>query len=253
MRRLATLIWVVVLVVAFCVVTTTPASAKKRRKFGRLKAPKNGIWLIHHYDNRAGQVTGGPDFDDSAETIFRGRIGGIGKVTVEQSAAWTWTTYQQDGAGRCALVYDITNPRTLVQIHTHAGVTTDPLGGLGTPDDVITGLRPLSAPNLTALGTHIFTGTVKITKKNGATINGEILGGTNCEVEIFDADKPLHDDPPWDFDHSDTRNTVTTVFKITGGTKRFSGLKGDGVLSFTYDTDEPHTLLDAHITIFKFK
>ncbi|MCH6567968.1 MAG: hypothetical protein IH801_06340, partial [Nitrospinae bacterium] len=90
-------------------------------------------------------------------------------------------------------------------------------------------------------------------KKSGATINGEILGGTNCEVKIFPVDEPLHTAFPWNFDHSDTINTVTTVFKITGGTKRFSGVKGDGVLVFTYDTDEPHTLLDAHITIFKFK
>ncbi|MCH7923538.1 MAG: hypothetical protein IH975_10975 [Nitrospinae bacterium] len=244
MRKLATLIAVAGLVVAFGVVTTTQAIAKPKRKFGRLKAPKDEIWLIHHYDNRTGDFSGAPVFEDSGETKFRGKIGGVGKATVEQSAAWTWTTYQQDGAGRCALVYDITNPRTLERIHTHQGVTTDPNG------NDISGDLPITPGDF---GTHEFTGTVKITKKSGATINGEILGGTNCEVKIFPIDEPLHDAPPWDFDHSDTRNTVTTVFKITGGTKKFAGIKGDGVLVFTYDTDEPHTLLDAHITIFKFK
>ena len=48
---------------------------------------------------RAGQVTGGPDFDDSAEVKFVGTVIGIGKVTVEQSAAWTFNTF-----ALCALV-----------------------------------------------------------------------------------------------------------------------------------------------------
>ncbi len=271
MRRLATLLAVAVLVVAFGVVTTTPASAKPKRKFGRLKAPKNGIWLIHHYDNRTSpftQVVGGPAFDDSGETKFRGRIGGVGRATVEQSAAWTFNSYALDGgvdpAGPCAVAYTSDNPRTLVRIHTHQGVSTENESGPltlipgsvknnpgGTPE------FPFAADGMGAnvldVGTHTFDGTITITKKSGATINGIILGGTNCEVEIFDADKPLHDAFPWDFDHTDTINTVTTVFKITGGTKRWSGVKGDGVLVFTYDTDEPHTLLEAHITIFKFK
>jgi len=268
MRKLATLIGVAVLVVAFGVVTTTPAIAKPKRKFGRLKAPKDGIWLIDHYDNRTGQVTGGPAFDDSAETIFRGRIGGVGRATVKQSAAWTFTTFAAAGAGPCALVYDSTNPRTLVRIHTHQGVSTENVSG---PLTLIDGSAvndpggitefPFAADGKGAdfgtsglnVGTHTFTGIIKITKKSGATINGIILGGTNCEVKVFTTEGGHPPAGVFDFTHSDTHNTVTTVFKITGGTKRFSGLKGDGVLVYTYDTFEPHTLLDAHITIFKFK
>ena len=255
MRRLATLIAVVGLVVVFGVVTTTPAIAKPKRKFGRLKAPKDGIWLIHHYDNRTGDFSGAPVFEDSGETKFRGRIGGIGKATVEQSAAWTWTTW--DPEHPCAAVYAPYNvydpgspfpPKILVRIHTHQGVTTDPGG------TVIGRKSPAPEPHfpidITGIGTHPFTGIIKITKKSGATINGAILGGYNCEVKIIPGS--IHG-APWDFSHTDTHNTVTTVFKITDGTKRFSGVKGDGVLSFTYDTFEPHTLLDAHITIFKFK
>ena len=272
MRRLATLIAVAGLVVAFGVVTTTPAIANPKRKFGRLTAPKDGIWLIHHYDNRNPpfapftQVTGGPDFDDSGEVKFSGRLRGR-KVTVEQSAVWTWTTFAAGfgaGAGPCAVAYDSTNPRTLVQIHTHQGVSTENVSG---PLTLIPGSAvndpggtpefPFSAVGIGAngldVGTHTFTGTIKIATKNRWTINGVILGGYNCEVKVFET---VGGHPPagvFDFTHTDTHNTVTTVFKITGGTKRFAGVSGDGVLVFTYDTFEPHTLLDAHITILVLK
>ena len=257
MRRLATLIAVAGLVVAFGVVTTTPAIANPKRKFRRLKAPKDGIWLIHHYDNRTGQVTDGPDFDDSGEVKFRGRLKGR-RVTVEQSAAWTFNSYRIEGgtggAGPCAVVYDTS--RVLVQIHTHQGVSTENVSG---PLTVIDGAEfPFDADGVGSdtpldVGTHTFTGTIKIATKNGWTINGIILGGYNCEVKVFET---VDGHPPagvFDFTHTDTHNTVTTVFKITGGTKRFAGVKGDGVLSFTYDTFEPHTLLDAHITILILK
>ncbi|MCH7768356.1 MAG: hypothetical protein IH828_05410 [Nitrospinae bacterium] len=263
MRRLATLLAVAVLVVAFGVVTTTPASAKPKRKFGRLKAPKNEIWLIHHYDNRTGDFSGAPVFEDSGETKFRGRIGGIGRATVEQSAAWTFNSYALDGgvdpAGPCALAYTSYNPRTLVRIHTHAGVSTENVTAPLTliPGDEFPFAADGKGDNFSSsgldVGTRTFTGIIKITKKNGATINGIILGGYNCEVKVFTT---VGGHPPagvFDFTHTDTHNTVTTVFKITGGTKKFAGASGDGVLSFTYDTDEPHTLLDAHITILILK
>ena len=104
--------------------------------FGTLAEPNGpASWLVNHYDNRTPpfssvtQVTGGPAFDDSAEVKFVGTVVGLGKVTVEQSAAWTFTTFAAAGAAPCALVYDSTNPRTLVQIHKHQGVSTENVTG----------------------------------------------------------------------------------------------------------------------------
>ena len=106
------------------------AGGRRHIGFGRLEEPNGpGSWLVNHYDNRGGQVTDGPVFDDSAEVKFTGRIAGIGRVMVEQSAAWTFTTFGAAGAGPCALVYDSTNPRTLVRIHTHQGVSTEDVSG----------------------------------------------------------------------------------------------------------------------------
>lgn len=267
MRRLVTLTAIVAFVGAFTF-ATAPAiaggkSGGKKQGFGRLDVPialpLDG-WLIHHYDNRTGQVTDGPDFDDSAEVIFEGTIIGIGLATVEQSAAWTFNSYALDGgpppplpnpAAPCALAYTSDNPRTLVRIHTHAGVSTE---NVTAPLTVIPGAEfPFSAAGVGSdvldVDTNTFTGTVKITDGDSDEINGNIKGGTNCEVKIFPFDEPLHTAPPWEANHSDTINTVTTVFEIVSGTGKFDEASGDGVLVFTYDTDEPHTLLHAHIAL----
>ena len=219
--------------------------------FGQLEEPNGpSSWLVNHYDNRAGQVTGGPAFDDSAEVEFVGTVVGIGKVTVEQSAAWTWTTFQAAGAGPCALVYDNTNPRTLVRIHTHQGVSTENVTG---PLTLIPGSEfPFSAVGVGAgglnVGTQTFTGTFKVTKTNGDTITGIVEGGTNCEVQAFQT-VGGHTPGVYDFTHTDTNNTVQTALEITGGTGKFAGATGTGVLVFSYDTFEPHGLLHAHIVL----
>lgn len=233
--------------------------------FGQLKEPNGpASWLVNHYDNRAGQVTGGPAFDDSAEVKFVGTIAGIGKVTVEQSAAWTWETYGDEGAGPCALAYDNTNTRTLVRIHTHQGVSTENVSG---PLTLIPGSAvnnpggttefPFAADGKGAnfgvsgldVGIHTFTGTFTVTQQDGDTITGIIKGGTNCEVASF---LSVGGHPPagvFDFDHFDTNNTVQTALEITGGTGEFAGSTGTGVLVFSYDTFEPHGLLNAHIVL----
>ena len=51
------------------------------------------------------------------------------------------------------------------------------------------------------------------------------------------------------FTHDDTNNTVQTALEITGGTGKFAGATGTGVLVFRYDTFEPHNLLHAHIVL----
>ena len=53
----------------------------------------------------------------------------------------------------------------------------------------------------------------------------------------------------FDFPHTDTNNTVQTALEITAGTGEFVGATGTGTLAFTYDTFEPHGLLDAHIVL----
>ena len=129
MRKLATFISVLAFAAAVSLSSIGSARAGEGNTgFGRLQEPNGpGSWLVNHYDNRAGQVTSGPAFDDSAEVKFVGTVVDIGEVTVEQSAAWTWTTSGAVGAGPCALVYDST--RTLVRIHTHQGVSTENVSG----------------------------------------------------------------------------------------------------------------------------
>ena len=216
-------------------VSATARPPGGKRGFGRLQgdttldADGQPSWLKHHYDNRTADFVGAAIFDDSAEVEFTGRIAGLGAVTVEQSAAWTFTTYALEGGtgptGPCAVVYDTS--RDLDEIHTHAGVTTDRAGAVVVP--------PLGL-------THTFPGTVTITKRNGRVITGVILGGSNCEVKFIpDVTHGIYMTP-----HTDTENTVTTVFDITGGTRRFTR----GVLTFTYDTGEPHGLHDASITLY---
>ena len=129
-------------------------------------------------------------------------------------------------------MYD--SARTLVQIHTHAGVTTDRSGTQIFP--------PFDAGEVAGFGSHTFTGTVTITRKDGAVITGDILGGSNCEVLLIPG--VMHG--IYTTPHTDTHNTVTTVFDITGGTVKFTR----GVLTFTYDTGEPHGLHHASITLY---
>ncbi len=218
--------------------------------FGQLfnPGPGPGSWLPDHYDNRNGQVIGGPAFDDSAEVIFVGKIGGIGKVTVEQSAAWTFTTLTA-GAALCGLVYD--SARTLVRIHTHAGVSTEDVTG---PLTLIPGSAfPFSAAGVGAnglnVGTHTFTGTFTVTRKDGATITGIVEGGSACVVALFST---VDGHPPtgvFDFTHNDAIVTVQTALEITDGTGEFAGASGTGVLVFSHDIFEPHGLLNAHIVL----
>ena len=57
--------------------------------------------------------------------------------------------------------------------------------------------------------------------------------------------------PParYDIAHSETENEVLINFVITGGTGKFLGATGSGVLQFVYDTMEPHNLLEAGIIL----
>ena len=228
--------------------------------FGQLVNPGPGLgsWLPDHYDNRSGQVMGGPAFDDSAEVIFVGEIAGIGKVTVEQSAAWTFTTFRADGAGPCGLVYD--SARTLVRIHTHAGTSTENVSG---PLTLIPGSSvndpggisafPFSAAGVGAnglnVGTHTFTGTFTVTRKDGSTITGIVEGGSACVVAVFST---VGGHPPagvFDFTHIDSIVTVQTALEIMDGTGKFAGASGTGVLVYSHDIFEPHGLLNAHIVL----
>ncbi len=228
--------------------------------FGQLfnPGPGPGSWLPNHYDNRdtsfspfINQVTGGPAFDDSAEVKFVGTIAGIGKVTVEQSAAFTFATVGAEGAAPCGLVYDSNNPRTLVRIHTHAGVSTEDVTG---PLTLIPGSAfPFSAAGVGAngldVGTHTFTGTFTVTRKDGATITGNVEGGSGCVVALFST---VDGHPPtgvFDFTHNDAIVTVQTALEIMHGTGKFAGASGTGVLVFSHDIFEPHGLLNAHIVL----
>ncbi len=227
--------------------------------FGRLfnPGPGPGSWITNHYDNRNDQVSGGPAFDDSAEVIFVGTIAGIGKVTVEQSAAWTFTTLTA-GAALCGLVYD--SARTLVRIHTHAGVSTENVSG---PLTLIPGSSvndpggtsefPFSTVGVGAnglnVGTHTFTGTFTVTRKDDATITGVVEGGSACIVALFST---VGGHPPagvFDFTHNDAIVTVQTALEIMDGTGQFADATGTGVLVFSHDIFEPHGLLNAHIVL----
>ena len=223
------------------------------RGFGQLfnPGPGPGSWLVNHYDNLSGQVDFGPAFDEGDEVIFVGTIAGIGKVTVEQSAAVTFTTVGAEGAALCGLVYDSNNPRTLVRIHTHAGVTTENVSGPSTlvPD----GEFPFSAAGAGSdslnVGAHTFIGTFTVTQKDGATITGIVEGGSICIVEAFTTE---FGHPPmgvFDFTHEDFDLTVQTALEITGGTGGFAGASGTGVLVYSFDTFDPHGLLHAHIVL----
>ncbi len=257
------------LVTAFAVGTLMTSAGKANadvpgtKGFGQLfnPGPGPGSWLPDHYDNNNVQVTGGPAFDDSAEVIFVGQIAGIGKVTVEQSAAWTFTTLTA-GAALCGLVYD--SARTLVRIHTHAGVSTENVSGPLTriPGSAVndpggTTEFPFAADGKGAnfvttgldVGTHTFTGTFTVTRKDGATITGIVEGGSACVVALFST---AGGHPPagvFDFTHDDAIVTVQTALEIMDGTGEFADASGTGVLVFSHDIFEPHGLLNAHIVL----
>jgi hypothetical protein len=224
------LVVTIIFTVATVLASTGEASSAG---FGKLEA--EGNFLPHHYDNRTGQFAGAAKFDDSAEVSLQGEIGGIGKATVVQSAAWTWTT--SDFGHSCAPVYS--TPRGLKTIHRHAGVTTD---GDGT---AAANMLDCGVQDCGAQSDHTFTATVTITKANGSTINARILGGVNCEMgNMSSTGHGIYSSA-----HDDAVNRVTTVFEITGGTGQFAGASGDGVLVFTYDTFESHNLRDASIIV----
>jgi hypothetical protein len=223
------------------------------RGFGKLfnPGPGPGSWLVNHYDNLSGQVTGGPAFDEGDEVIFVGTIAGIGKVTVEQSAAFTFATAGAEGAALCGLVYDSNNPRTLVRIHTHEGVTTENVSGPSTlvPD----GEFPFSAAGAGSgslnVGAHTFIGTFTVTQEDGATITGIVEGGSICIVETFFTEFGHPPAGVFDFPHDDFDVTVQTALEIMDGTGEFAGASGTGVLVYSFDTFDPHGLLDAHIVL----
>ncbi len=114
---------------------------------------------------------------------------------------------------------------------------------------------------------HTFTATVKITDKSGDEINADILGGVNNERAIFAVTGHVPSctsipaarggpgvvisvpPPGYDIAHSETENEVLINFLITGGTGKFLGATGSGVLQFVYDTMEPHNLLEAGIIL----
>ena len=238
------------------------------RGFGRLfnPGPGPGSWITNHYSNLTGQVINGPVNDDSAEVIFVGTIAGIGKVTVEQSAAFTFATFGAEGAALCGLVYDSNNPRTLVRIHTHARVSTQDvtapltlIPGSFVNDPGGTTEFPFTADGKGAnflttgldVGTHTLTGTFTVTRENGATITGIVEGGSICIVATFftaGGHTPgIYDVPA--VGHDDFDLTVQTALEITGGTGRFAGASGTGVLVYSFDTFDPHGLLNAHIVL----
>ena len=219
--------------------------------FGRLfnPGPGPGSWISNHYSNLAGQVDGGPVNDDSAEVIFVGTIAGIGKVTVEQSAMWTFATLGAEGAALCGLVYDLAKP--LVRIHTHVGVTTQDVTA---PLTLIPGGEfPFSATGVgfdgLDVGAHMITATFTVTREDGATITGIVEGGSICVVDVFETVGGHSPAGLYDFTHNDLDLTVQTALEITGGTGGFAGASGTGVLVFSFDTFDPHGLLDAHIVL----
>ena len=232
--------------------------------FGRLfnPGPGPGSWISNHYSNVTGQVVDGPVNDDSAEVIFVGTIAGIGKVTVEQSAAFTFATLGAEGAALCGPVYD--SERTLVRIHTHVDVSTQDVTAPLTliPGSVVndpggTTEFPFTADGKGAnfpttgldVGTHTLTGTFTVTREDGATITGIVEGGSICVVEVFETEGGHSPAGVYDFTHNDLDLTVQTALKITGGTGGFAGASGTGVLVFSFDTFDPHGLLNAHIVL----
>lgn len=231
-----------VTMMAVLVVSAGPAQAGLAGNQGltRLVGAPSGF-LPDHYDQRGGSFDSDSAgvFDDGADVVLTGTIPGIGKATVEASAAWDFGTYLSNHPSAAVYNKAITMPKE----HKHAKCTTD----FGTPS-------------------HTFTATVKITDKSGDEINADILGGVNNERLVFDA--PAHDPTcvniatanggpgvlsgggrNYDTVHSETENEVLINFRITGGTGKFSGATGSGVLQFVYDTGEPHSLLEAGIIL----
>ncbi len=107
-------------------------------------------------------------------------------------------------------------------------------------------------------GSHTFTATVTITTEDGDTVTADVVGGSNTErpgpgspghVPDCDTIGGTPVGPPYDSAHIETENTVTLVFVITGGTGELAGSTGDGVLVYTYNTREPHELVNAGILL----
>ncbi len=194
------------------------------KHFSALSGDAN--WLVAHFDNRDGV------FDDGGDVKLTGHMFGR-KITVEASAAWDWNVYTDPHPS--ALVYN--TAKTMPQLHQHAGCRTGDAG-----ED------------------HTFTATVTISIKGG-TISGDVLGGANNERLSFSAaghvpncadigGTAIGGSPPaYDGTHTETENEVLVNFKITGGTGKFAGAAGRGVLQFVYNTAEPHELLEAFLTV----
>jgi len=205
--------------------------------FGSLVGASSGF-LPDHYDQRTGDFdpNSAGVFDDGADVVLTGWISKFGPATVEASAAWDWGTYLTNHPS--ALVYNM--PITMPKQHQHAGCKSG--------DSVIA-------------NTHTFNATVKITNKDGHEIYADILGGMNNERLIFGVGghDPICEDlsdfipngagSAYDSSHNETENEVLINFMITGGTGKFSGATGNGVLQFVYDTMEPHNLLEAAIIL----
>ncbi len=232
-----------VTMMAVLVVSAGPAEAGVTGNQGltRLVGAPGGF-LPDHYDQRGGSFDSDSAgvFDDGADVVLTGTIPGIGKATVEASAAWDFGTYLSNHPSAAVYNKAITMPKE----HKHAKCTTD-FGA-----------------------THTFTATVKITDKSGNEINANILGGVNNERLIFSVtghvpkceDIPaarggpgvvISGAPDYDIGHSETENEVLINFRITtvGGTGKFLGATGSGVLQFVYDTMEPHNLVEAGIIL----
>jgi len=231
-----------VTMMAVLVVSAGPAQAGLAGNEGltRLVGAPSGF-LPDHYDQRSGTFDDDSTgfFDDGADVVLTGTIPGIGKATVEASAAWDFSTYSSNHPSAAVYNKAITMPKK----HQHAGCQTS------------FGVLP-----------HTFTATVKITDKKGDEINADILGGVNNERLIFAVvghvptctsippasggpGVVISGAPAYDFGHDETENEVLINFRITGGTGKFSGATGSGVLQFVYDTMEPHNLLEAGIIL----
>jgi hypothetical protein len=231
-EKLATLV-IVTMMAAVLFAGLAEAGVTGNRGLSRLVAAPSGF-LPDHYDQRSG--TFDPDsagtFDDGADVVLTGKIPGIGKATVEASAAWDWGTYLSNHPSAAVYNKAITMPKD----HQHANC------------------------KITVATTHTFTAMVKITDEDGDEINADIIGGVNNERLIVSA--PAHspdcaiaggtfDGRPNNYDavHSETENEVLINFSITDGTGKFEGATGGGVLQFVYDTMEPHNLLEAGIIL----
>lgn len=183
---------------------------------------------------------GGDNVNAGAIASARGKIKHIGKATVEVSSSWDWGSYRQAEVNTGGVDLEV-HPCALVNTTSHSFSAANDLGTVG--------------------GGFTAAATVQIVAKKG-TLSGKIVGGSVCEIAWVYNGKCSAGGGPCNEDGDcsgpdtcdvlegpvsvspgaglptvllGTINEGLTSFEITGGTGKFEGRSGSGIIHSVFN------------------